>query len=195
MPSPKPQSYRDASEVWGAPKERWIVCPSGARCQVRDLEMEQIAETGLIDQMDSLGMLVEEEHVARVQGKRPQDRAKRKPTKKQQEQKEAAKMAGILRDPEQFKTIGVMLEKVAVACVLDPVLESPYIVEDGVERKLRNDERLEGALYADSVGFGDKMHIFEQVFRGMGDLETFREGRDEDVADVADESGSEEDSE
>lgn len=194
---PSTSQYRNAADVYKPNFGRRFVTPAGVEMTVKDLELEDMARAGLVEQFDTLGMIANEK-VAKVQGKRPNDRPSKKPTKKQQAEADAAagggKMLEMMRDPEKFAALAVMMDKVIVACVLEPVFESPYIMEEQgpnnfVERKLRQEERLEGALYADYVKLGEKMAIFGEVFQGVDGLEDFRKGSGESVGDVETESG------
>ena len=203
MPSNPVQESRPAAEMWGQQKDSWdFTTKRGARCHVRSLDLPDIARFGLIGAMDTLGYTVEEEHIKRVQGKRPQDRPKKKPTKAELAAQEAAKssldterMLEMLQDPQKFEAIESMITKVCVACVLEPVLENPYVPVDHKDpskgdRKLARHERLEDVLYADKVPFMDRMDIFSEVFQGMEGWESFREESGADVADLADQPES-----
>lgn len=184
-----PSNYSLTS--WGESTERDFKVPSGQMCRIKDLGLEEMSEVGLIDQMDTLGMLVQTEHVERVAGKKPQDRKKKKPTKAEQERQEQAGMVDWLRDRKKMGAIGTMLDKIASVCVIEPVVQNPWIPVDESdsskgERKLERHERLPDMVYADNLRFADKMAIFQEVFQGMEDLETFREGPSEDVAALPD---------
>lgn len=177
--------------TWKIDDERDFTVPSGQKCRIKDLGLEDMAALGIIDQMDTLGMLVEKNHVQRVQGKKPQDRKAKKPTKAQLAKQEQGEIATWLRDRKKMAAIGTMLDKIASACVVEPVVENPWVPVDPEdpskgERKLGRDERIEIALYADKLPFNDKMAIFEEAFKGMEDLESFREGPGEDVAALPD---------
>lgn len=172
--------------TWKLDDERDFTVPSGQKCRVKDLSLEDMAALGIIDQMDTLGMLVEKQHIQRVQGKKPQDRKAKKPTKAQQAKQEEAEITAWLRDRKKMVAIGTMLDKIASACVVEPVVENPWVPVDPEdpskgERKLARHERLDAALYADKIQFSDKMAIFEESFKGMEDLESFRKGSSEDV--------------
>lgn len=184
-----PSDY--ALTTWRTDDERDFTTPSGQRCRIRDLGLEDMAEMGIIDQMDTLGMLVETQHIQRVQGKRPQDRKAKKQTKAQQAAQEQGELVAWLRDRQKFSAIVIMLDKIAACCVVEPVVENPWVLVDPEdpkkgERKLARPERLDAALYSDKIQFEDKMAIFEEAFKGMGDLESFREGSPEDVAALPD---------
>jgi|SRR6185295_3564320 len=207
MPSTNSRAPRPAAEVWGIETDRDHICPSGAVCRIRDLEFDDIVELGLLDEMDSLGSIVQTEHIDRVQGKKPADRAARKPTKAQQAKINAEKQAEIdaatkalMKDKVQFASLSRMLDKVISVTVLEPVIESPWVPIDPEdlnkgERKLARHERLPDARYSDKVPFADKMSVFEEVFKGVEGLESFREERSEGLAAVADEPGSEDEAE
>lgn len=182
--------------VWKVDNESDLRTPSGQLCRVKELGLQEMAELGVIDQMDTLGMLVEEKHIKRVQGKRPQDK---KLTKAQQAAKEQGEITKMLKDKKKFGALVTLLDKVAATCVVEPVVENPWVPVDENdpekgERKLTRSERLDAALYADVLPFNDKMTIFEFAFKGMGELESFREGSTEDVAALPDVEESEEES-
>lgn len=203
MPSnPANSKFRDAYEAYQPNFGRPFVTPGRVSIIVKDLELEDMMAAGIVDQMDTLGMIVQEK-TDKAQGKTRGQGYKEKSKTKAQLAKEADAEAvssmqamGWMKDPVKFDAISRMLNKVIVACVLEPVFESPYIgggEDDGFdERKRTKEERLEGALYADYVPIADKMAIFGEVFKGLGDLEPFREGSDEAVGDMADEPESSE---
>lgn len=190
MPSNTPPNEY-APVQWGGPTEYAFTCPSGQKCRMKDLGIEEMAAIGIMDQLDTIGVLVQEKHIERTQGKKPQDRKAKKPTRAQQAAQEQADVVSWMRDPQKFLAIGTMLNKVTAACVLEPVIENPYVPVDENdpskgERKRTSAERLEGAIYADSVAFADKMAIFQRAWKGVAELEDFREGPGEDVESVED---------
>jgi hypothetical protein len=184
-----PSNYTPTT--WGQSTERDHRVPSGQLCRIKDLGLEEMAEAGVIDQMDTLGYLVQTEHIDRVGGKKPQDRKTKKPTKAQKAAQEQEGMVEWLRDKTKMAAIGKMLDKVASVCVIEPPVANPYTPVDEKdpskgERKLEPHERAPGMIYADKLKFADKMSIFQEVFQGMEDLESFREGPSEDVAALPD---------
>lgn len=170
---------------WGQSYED-LTLPSGAVCQVRKLQMEDLVDLNIVDQMDFLGQVVEDEHVSRVKatGKTPSKQTK-KPTKAEQAAKEQEEADNILKDPKKFRSMINMVDKIVVACVVQPPLVDAYFeTVDGAREKLSADERIEGRIYSDSIGFEDKMEIFSTVFSGVNKMSGFREGSGEAVGDV-----------
>lgn len=171
---------------WGAALQD-LALPSGAICQLRKLQMEDLVELGIMDQVDFLSQIVEEKHVERV--KKPSDRAKKQPTKA--EAAEAAKVAeqeqtaALLRDPKKFSTMSAMIDKIVVACVIKPQIVNGFReVEEGQRIRLDDDARVHGVIYSDSIPFGDKMEVFEVAFAGVQKMSSFRGESAEDVGHV-----------
>lgn len=188
---PSSRQYRNAADVYKPNFGREFITPKGVRMIVKDLELEDMARAGLVEQFDVLGMMANEK-VAKVQGRVPQDRKPKKLTKKQQAEADAAASTGsmteLMKDPAKFEAMSTMMNKIIVICVLDPVFESPYITEEidgkSVERKLTEQERLEDSIYSDYVDLGEKMAIFGEVFQSVEGLADFRAGNGENVGDV-----------
>lgn len=175
---------------WGQNYED-LTLPSGAICQVRKLQMEDLVDLNIVDEMDFLGNIVEDEHVSRVRntGKQPSKQPK-KLTKAEQAAKEEAEANDIIKDPSKFRKMIKMVDKIVVACVVQPqILDAYYetINPDTNEvgrEKIPASERIEGKIYSDSIGFEDKMEIFGNVFSGVNKMSGFREESGEDVGDV-----------
>lgn len=170
---------------WGQSLED-LTLPSGAMCQVRKLQMEDLVDLNIVDEMDFLGNIVEDEHVSRVKstGKQPSKQAK-KPTKAEQAKKDEDDVNDIIKDPAKFRKMIKMVDKIVVACVVQPTIHDAYFeTADGGREKIPASERVEDRIYSDSIGFEDKMEIFGQVFSGVNKMSGFREESGEDVGDV-----------
>lgn len=164
--------------------------PSGNKCVIRELELDDVLDLGIIDKMDTLTGLVQEEHIDRVSGK--PKKGKQLDKVKAQSDKEFMKA---LQDKDRRAEVTDMIEMIAVACVVQPKLHSPWINDpnaateknpDG-RRKLDKNEREPDKAYVDYVNFVDKLAIFHEVFGGMERLQQFREAASEGVGDLADE--------
>jgi hypothetical protein len=168
--------------------------PSGNKCVIRELELDDVLDLGIIDRMDSLTGIVQEDHIDRVSGKKK----KGKQLEKSKSKDDMAFMRS-LKDKDKRAEVTEMIEMIAVACVVKPKLHSPWINDpnsatpdnpDG-RRKLEKNEREPDKAYVDYVNFVDKLAIFHEVFGGMERLQQFREAADEGVGDLADEPESE----
>ena len=150
--------------AWGAPQApyRDLELPSGHKCQVRDLKMEDILALGIVNDLDDFG--------ANLLPKQPNRTTRRKQTeaqKKAAEEAEIKHIMGAMSDDSRFGQIRGVLDKVVVATVIQPALH--HVPEEGQERE-------PGKVYVDYVDFLDKLTIFTDVFKGMGEMADFREG-------------------
>jgi hypothetical protein len=174
----------------GRAAQREYTTSSGSKCLIRDLELEDVVELGLIDQMDSLTAIVQTDHLDRVQkGKKPEDRKSKQPTKAQAAADEERQLREMLRNKDSFEKIKEVVDKVVSQCVVEPKLYDPWIDDPNAvtadnprgRRKLDADERDPERAYLDYVNFVDKMGIFQEVFGGMESLQQFREAADQSV--------------
>lgn len=140
--------------------------PSGQVCLIKKLRMETIAELGLMNDLDSFtGAIIPE----------PSKKAKGKGAKaltQEEQERESAKV--MLKDKESFNRMLVTINKVVVACVVEPKV---HVEPEG--------DRDEDLVYTDDIDFEDKMLIFQEVFEGMSSLESFRKGSSDIVGTVA----------
>lgn len=168
-----------------------LALPSGAVCQIRKLQMEDLVTMGIMDQMDSLGLTVQEQHVERVKGtNKPSDRPAKKLTKAEAAAAEEKQLNDLLRDPKKFITMTGLMDKIIVNCVVQPPICDAFhevMQEDGsMEReRIRPEDRDSKRVYTDSIGIDDKTAIFDFSFSGVQKFDAFREGSGEDVGDVA----------
>lgn len=155
--------------AWQGVQTRDLVLPSKQVCLVRDLQVEDVAELDIIDVMDIFSNIVGKGKAA------PSAKAKTK-TAAQSADKEAEAVAtNLFRDAATFMKVVTVTNKVITRAVIKPeILLPPDNYED----------RIDGKIYADSIPFGDRMFIFTEVFKGMSDLESFREESAEGVGDV-----------
>lgn len=185
--------------AWTAKREREheYTTTSGAKCLLRDLEMEDIIELGIINEMDSLSALVQTEHIDRVAGK-TKGRKATKLAQQKAEEAERRSLIQLMSDKEKFGQISNVLNKIVMRCVISPQILDPWITDPNIiddenpegRRKLTRDERDPDAAYIDYIDLPDKMAIFGKVFQSMDNLEKFREESQADLGSVEDESGS-----
>jgi hypothetical protein len=175
---------------WGSNPFEDLTLPSGAICQARKLQIEDMVALGIMDDLDFLGNVVQDEHVDRV--KRPQDHAKKKLTKAQQAKAQDDQTKKLLTDKKTFSKMAAIVDDVCCAVVVQPtVLRAVTVAEDGTRTPIPAQDRQEGAIYSDTIGFEDKMAIFNFSFSGMEKMAKFREGSESPVADLDAEQGSE----
>lgn len=179
----------------GRVEHREYTTSSGSKCLIRDLDLEDVVELGLLDEMDSLTAIVQTDHLDRVQkGAKPQDRKAKSPTKAQVAADEEKQLREMLRNKESFDKIRSVVDKVVAQCVVEPKLYDPWIDDPNNatpdnpqgRRKLEQNERDENRAYLDYVNFADKMGIFQAVFGGMESLQQFREAADQSLGDLED---------
>lgn len=155
---------RYAATAWGsAPVPFEVELPSGQRCLVRKLQMEDVIRLNLIDALDTFS---------------PQLMSDDKP----EQPKTIKETMGLMGDPDKLDRLMESMDKVVVVCVVKPkVFHLPNPGE----------ERVEGRAYIDYIGFEDKMTLFGEVFEGMSEAERFREEPTDGMGDVAAVEGSE----
>jgi len=178
---------------------REFTTSSGAKCLLRELDMEDLVELDIVDQIDSLTALVQTEHIERVSGKKSKRERERAAIASAEAERKS--MLGLMRDKNRFRQITELLDKVVMRCVISPALLDPYIVDPNNvsaenptgRRKLLPEERDARGHYVDLVPMRDKMGIFGEVFQSMEGLEKFREESEEDLGDLADKPESPED--
>jgi hypothetical protein len=188
MPSQPNSKY--APTTWGTDLYYDFECPSGQTVQLKKVGLAEIMMSGMIDEMDVLGALMEDAVIKPASGKAPQDRQSKKLTKKQQTAKEEAAAMDLMKDPKQLEAMMRAMEKIVPVVVVQPVVVSPWTKdEDGKQRRLANDERTEGVIYSDTVGFEDQMAIFGEAMgdKSVEELATFRDQSESPVGDLEDE--------
>ena len=133
-----------APVVWGA-SEYDFTTPSGQRCRLRKLPIEQLATTGILDQITRLPGLTAE-LVAKSSGMPPT------PT-------------DVMPDTETVKSvIEVVNQLVPIAVVRPEILPVPA----------EGEERLEGRIYVDSIELMDRVAIMNRVISPLQKLDAFR---------------------
>lgn len=163
MANPHADPY--APKQWGQLQD--FTCPSGQRCALRPLDLNELLQLGLLEKLNMLTGTTEEV-VRTAQGQPPVNVQK------------------ILEDPKQVVTLMEVIDKTLVTVVAKPALLSATD-ENG---KIPFDKRVPGAVYVDSVGVADRMAIFQHVMRGVEEMQPFREGPSEPGRSVASQPGN-----
>jgi hypothetical protein len=171
-----------APKAWGA-MEFDFDLPSGDVCQLKKIDPFELAEAGLLDQLDFATSVVMNTHakngrmsnVERVK----RDRARREAQGRNPDEvteEDVMTLADIAKNAEHSKAFREVLNKLIAIAVVQPEMHLPP-----PKGKERNDEW----FYVDAVPFPDKMAIFNRIMEGVRGVEQFREGPEETVGDVA----------
>lgn len=150
-PSPTaPSQARPADEVWGAPRTFDFVCPSGATCLMRRLDVEALLEQGILDQVTRLpgiaqGLIDKAENAMPVK-------------------------APAIDEADTIRTLVTMVNVIVPMAVVTPeVLPPPS----------NDEERVVGRIYADSISLQDRIAIMNRALAGLVALDPFRQGSGE----------------
>lgn len=166
-------------------------CPSGQTVQLRKIGMVDLMQAGMLDEMDILGPMMDTNVIqpAGGKGRKPADRQAKRLTKAQQEAKELKAAQDMMKNPDQFKAMGRMMERLIPVVVVQPTVSDPWTKDEaGKFIKLPFPERTEGVIYADSIDFTDQMAIFGEAMgdKSMSDIAAFRDDSESSVDPVED---------
>jgi len=184
--------------TWGADPTFEVTCPSGQKCLARKLQFGDLVDLGMVDQMDTLGLLASEHTDPKAKVKQAKDRqASKKVLAEREATREQDTMRGIMKDPKKFGDLILMMDKIVAEVVVAPVLTRPVRIDEetGEEVDLAWDERKSDKVYTDTVDLGDKMYLFEVCFSGVSKIANFREEPAKDLGNLEDESGDADSSE
>lgn len=167
-PKPAPVILERADEAtytggtWGkkaTEQEFDIVTPSGQRCRVKKMSVEDMVFNGAIDDLDAISQLVETVHLQPRRGKgQPQM------TKEQLAAEEARSGLKLLGDPNMRKAFS-MVDSIVSKVVVAPVV---HLRDTTVPT-------IPGAIYVDMIDIEDRFFIFSQIMGGMENAATFRQ--------------------
>lgn len=144
---PSQEEDRYAVVAWGQLDEELRV-PSGQLCRVKKLDFVDLMASGMLDKLNTLSGVVDK-HVKKGEGAPPID-----PLKMMTDKRTAVQMAELI-------------SQVVCMVVTVPKVEMPP--KDPAKR-------VDGVVYADTVGLTDKMEIFSHAMGGLEELESFRGG-------------------
>lgn len=133
-----------------------VECPSGQLCLARKMQMDDIVALGLIDELDTFSDFASNMETA--------------------SEKTGAELAdSFMGDPKMLEKVIDIADRIVARCVVEPQIELPYTEsKKGKRTPLKSEDREEGVVYTDYVGFEDKMYIFNAVF-GENTIDQFRE--------------------
>lgn len=157
-----------APTSWGAEVLGDLVVPSGQTCQVRRPGMQGLIAEGILDRMDILTAMVNDQHIERVKKGRRPDRVNE-----------------ITSDPAKILEVLNSVDRVVAYIVTQPTVRRPVVTDDeGVERRIEDDDREPGVIYTDLIDVEDKMFLFNYAVGGTRDVARFREQSDAVVGGV-----------
>lgn len=145
-----------------------LLTPSGQRCRVKRMSVEDMVFNGAIDDLDAISHLVDSVHLAPRRGKGTPDLTPEQ--KKKQEARDGLKLLG---DPNMKKAFA-MVDTIVTSVVVAPK----------VHLRDANVPTIPGAIYIDMIDIEDRFFIFSQVMGGMEDAATFRQESSKAVGDV-----------
>lgn len=176
MPSTNNTEDKYAATTWGAPVEFDFKTPSGQLVLMKKLQIEDLMQhSGLLTKSDLLTGIVNSEVVpANREAKRV---AARKGQPTNSADADVAMMKRLQEDPQASKDFLELANSIVISAVIKPELHP--VPAEGMARTV-------GLVYVDSVGFNDKMAIFNKAMEDVGSASTFREGSENAVGAVED---------
>lgn len=147
-------------DVWGAPKsvnEKDLTLPSGQRCRIRELNMEDVLELDLIDLMDSFSGQIMTDGTAKVANEG------------------VGTFMEFLKNKQKRETFMNTVDSVIPVVVVAPTVTA--MPKEG--RVLRKDK-----IYPSMISFNDKLAIFTEAFSGFGEVSSFRTEQEASVGAV-----------
>jgi hypothetical protein len=169
---------RYAPTAWGSRYED-LECPSGQTCKIRKVTVEDLIADGVIDDLDSLTKFVNVKHIEpKAKSLKKQGRSGN-PAKAAQQDADATSMAKELlggASSEDVRRMFNLMDVVTIAAVVAPTLHA----------RVPEEERVQGLVYINDVDTTDKAFIFNYIFAGVKDLESFRKQLAENATAVVD---------
>jgi len=148
-----------------------ITLPSGQTCDARKIGMEGLIVAGVMEEADSLSVLVDTKHLRKVRGAKGRvDGTEIDP-------------GALMRDGKALAGMTSMVDKCLPLIVADPPV-SYHLDGDGLPIPVN--QRKAGQVYTDQIDMLDKFELFTWSVGSLGDLESFRKQTAPDVAGVGD---------
>lgn len=145
---------------WGGSPTQDLTVPSGVVCLVKRPDPMVFVEADAMDELDTLTAFVQEKHVTRVQKGKKVKVVEQAPASDQELMK-------LMSNPETREKLKDLMDRVTCAIVVKPQV-LPNVPED---------ERVDGAVYVDTIHFMDKAFILKYA---VGDLKALERFRDQD---------------
>lgn len=147
--------------------------PSGAKCLLRRMSLNDLIAAGVLDSMDQLTALVKELHLDRVAGK---------PASKQEDAEINSSVLDLLRDKGKLAKLLAVADPIACLAVVDPLV---WPEPDAS----KNEERKPDRIYTSDIDVIDRFAIMSEAIShiqsAMAAMTPFREGSAEAVAVMA----------
>lgn len=181
-----PAQTEYSAPAWGKSPFFDLELPSGGTVQCKLIDLQVIVAADMIDEFDKLAPTADEKVVQPAKGKRPSDRQAKKPTKKQMAQAEDAALREFF-NKDNIETLTMLMNRVLPFVIIQPsVLSCVRKNDSGVWETIPSDERVNGAIYVDTVPLADQMTILQATMEGMDmdGLQQFREQSEQDLAAV-----------
>lgn len=160
---PQPEADPYAPTAWGQLAD--FTCPSGQRCALRPLDLEQLLAMGVLEDINALTGIVEKDVIRPAQGLPPINTEK------------------ILRDGKKVGDIMRVVDQIVVTVVAKPEIRSNL---DANGNRLLEGQRELGVVYVDSISLVDRIAIFNESLKGVSELESFRQAAGQPGGSVAD---------
>lgn len=158
------------NNVWGTSAatdvEEELVTPSGQTCRAKKMSIERMIEAGILAEADALTATVTK-YTRKVKGanKRPDG--------------EVLDTAKLMTDPEAIKALISVMDKAVPHVVVSPTVRLHYteqfVGKTKVTKLIPAEDREQGVIYTDQVGFEDKMFLFDWAAGGLGAMLQFRQ--------------------
>jgi hypothetical protein len=130
--------------------------PSGQLCQLKKLQMEDLAKMNLVEMMDTFASLMAEPDASK--------KAKGKAKPKSVEEQNRERGLRLFENPERLAKVLETSNTVCIMAINQPkVHAAPADPED----------RLEGVVYVDSIPFDDKIAVMNHVMDTLGGADSF----------------------
>lgn len=169
MYTPQPQAM-DADPyrvtAWGQFTD--FTCPSGQRCALKPINLEELLTMGVLEDINALTGIVEADVIRPAQGLPPVNTEK------------------LLQNKGRIADVMRVVDQVVLSVVAKPSLTSD---RDDSGKKIAEEHREAGRVYIDTVNIGDRIAIFNEALRGVKDLESFRAAADQPGGSVAGQQG------
>lgn len=172
--------------AWGGSPYEDLVLPSGSTILVKRLDLGALVAADVVDDFDKLSPTVEEKVVGPAKGKRPADRQKKKPTKKEAAASEAEAMKEFFTGENVEMLINLMARVIPQIVVKPKVISHLVKNEAGAWNEIDLDDRVEGSIYTDTIPLADQMSVLAFGMEGMDmeGLQSFREQSEPTVDDM-----------
>ena len=132
------------------------VVPSGQRCRLRMLNLEQLVINGVIDDIDAVSKIISSDIMKKRAGRRT----------RQTEAQEAIEGLKFMQSDAGKHAVRLMDKIIPYAVVAPQVMADPDDPAD----------RLEGVVYVSSISITDRADIFSVVIQSVNGVAQFRGG-------------------